>query len=201
MYVRLINEQFEKNPEKPVIVNIGGQSATLASAHGLDPSIAAKCIIYYTDLKVYNGHYRWASELVAKHFRVVSWGDDHWWIAKRCQNEWRVLPRPENCEGKENGPESGEWRRLTAMHTPQLDHMVRQFQTRGEYCQGARKADCYGDGALIHAWLPGIFEDAEIREVRGGQVIHVTRFTSRNEDLVKDFTLKALLNPKAYGRP
>jgi hypothetical protein len=74
-----------RTPPLPIIVNIGGQSATLASAYILDPSIADKCVVYYTDLKVYNGHYRWASELVAAHFRVVSWGDDHWWIPKRAQ--------------------------------------------------------------------------------------------------------------------
>ncbi len=199
LYVEQINKQYEKDPTRPVIVNIGGQGATLASAYGLDPSIATKCIVYYTDLRVYNGHYRWASELVAKHFRVVSWGDDHWWIPKRCQNEWRVLPRPEKCEGSENGPDSGEWRRLTALHVPMLDHMVQQFQTRGEYCQGERKADAYGDGTFLHAWLPGLFEDAAIQEVRGSEVLHVTRFTPRNESLVKTITLQVLLNPQVYG--
>jgi hypothetical protein len=200
LYVRLINEQYRKDPGRPVLVNIGGQSATLASAYGLDPSIAEKCVVYYTDLRVYNGHYQWASKLVAKHFRVVSWGDDNWWINKRCQNEWRVLPRPEKCEGKDNGTNSGEWRLLTEKHVPILDHMVRQFQTRGEYCQGKRKGDGYLDGTFLHAWLPGIFADAALREVRGSKVLHVTKFTPENERRVKDFTLKILLDPKAYGQ-
>lgn len=200
LYVQLINEQYRQNSTLPVIVNIGGQSATLASAYILDPSIADKCIVYYTDLKVYNGHYRWASELVAAHFRIVSWGDDHWWIPKRAQNEWRVLPRPEHAEGKENDANSGEWKILTEMKVPMLDHMVRQFQTRGEYCQGERKGDGYLDGTFMHAWLPGLFDDADLMDVRGSQVLHVTRFTAANEDLAKDFTLKTLLNPKAYGR-
>lgn len=198
LYIKIVNEQFNKDPAHPVIVNIGGQSATLASAFCIEPSIADKCIVYYTDIRVYNGHYQWASRLVAANFRVVSWGDDNWWIGKRCQNEWNVLPRPEKCEGKDNGPNSGEWQKLTEMKVPLLDHIVYQFQHRGEYCLGEKKGDCYGDGTFLHAWLPAVFEDATLTQIRGSEVLHVTRFTSRNEKIVKDFTLPIFLNPKAY---
>lgn len=200
LYVQLINEQFARDPQRPMIVNLGGQGATLASAYGLDPSIAHKCIVYYTDLRVYNGHYQWASKLIAANFRVVSWGDDHWWITKPAQNQWRVLPRPENAEGKENDVNSGEWRQLTEMRVPLLDHLVKQFQTRGEYCQGPRKADGYLDGTFLHAWLPGLFGDAQLMTIRGGEVLHVTRFTSVNEDRAKAFANARLLNPQAYQR-
>ena len=200
LYIRLIHEQYARDPKRPLLVNIGGQSATLASAYCLDPSIAERCIVYYTDLRVYNGHYEWASKIVAKHFRVVSWGDDHWWITKPAQNQWRVLPRPENAEGKDNDANSGEWRRLTEMRVPLLDDMVRQFQTRGEYCQGPRKGDGYLDGTFLHAWLPGIFEDAALQVVRGSEVLHVTRFTEAGEARVKEDALRLLLNPDAYRR-
>jgi hypothetical protein len=200
LYIRLIHEQFARDPHWPLLVNIGGQSATLASAYTLDPSIAEQCLVYYTDLRVYNGHYAWASKLIAKHFRVVSWGDDNWWITKPGQNEWRVLPRPAKAEGKDNDANSGEWRLLTQMRVPLLDQMVKQFQTRGEYCQGERKGDGYLDGTFLQAWLPGIFEDADLQTVRGGQVLHVTRFTARNEDRVKAFANRRLLNPQAYRR-
>ena len=198
LYIKLINKHFNKDPKRPLIVNIGGQGATLASAYCIDPSIADKCIVYYTDIRVYNGHYKWASRLIAKNFRVVSWGDDNWWITKRCQNEWRVLPRPEHCESKNNGPNSGEWRQLTQMNIPLLDHMVYQFRNRGEYCRGDRKADAYGDGTFIHAWLPGMFEDAALKVVRGSNVLHITKFTPQNEKIVKDFTMSVLLNYQAY---
>ncbi|MEO8352119.1 MAG: hypothetical protein ABI680_10340, partial [Chthoniobacteraceae bacterium] len=199
LYIKLINEHFQKDPTRPVIVNIGGQSATLASAWSIGPSIADKCIVYYTDVRVYNGHYQWASELVVKHFRVVSWGDDHWWIRKRCQNEWRVLPRPEHCAGKDNDARSGEWKQLIDLHVPMLDSMVRQFQTRGEY-NAKEKGDGYLDGTFMHAWLPGIFANASRQEIRGGTVLHVTEFTEKNETLVKGFALEALLNPDAYQK-
>jgi hypothetical protein len=200
LYVRLINEQYQRDPAHPLIVNIGGQSATLASAYRLDPSIAAKCIVYYTDLQVYNGHYQWASRLVAANFRVISWGDDHWWINKPCQNQWNVLPRPQACEGRDNDANSGEWKALTAFHLPVLDHIVKQFQTRGEYCQGERKGDGYLDGTFIHAWLPGLFSDAALLEVRGSKVLHITQFTAENEKRVKEFALSSLLDPRAYNR-
>ena len=123
-----------------MIINIGGQGATLATAYGLDPTIADKCIVYYTDIRVYNGHYEWASRIIAANFRVVSWGDDNWWIVKRCQNEWNVLQRPDHCRASENDPMSGEWRLLTEMHKPMLDHMVHQFRMRGEYSNDGRSA-------------------------------------------------------------
>jgi hypothetical protein len=109
-----------------------------------------------------------------------------------------VLPRPEKSEGKDNAPDSGEWRRLTGMQVPLLDHIVYQFRNRGEYCQGDRKGDCYGDGTFIHAWLPGMFSDAALKEIRGSEVLHITRFTPQNEAVVKQFTLPLLVNPDAY---
>lgn len=191
-YVEIINKQYEKHPDLPVIINIGGQGATLASAFNIDPSIADKCIVYYTDIRVYNGHYKWASEIIAKNFRVVSWGDDNWWITKRAQNEWNVLPRPEHALARDNDERSGEWALLTDMNQPMLDNMVHQFRHRGEYSNDERHsyADGYHDGCFIHAWLPNIFSDAELRKVRGGEVLHITEFNAENEAAVKDFTMQ-----------
>jgi hypothetical protein len=84
------------------------------------------------------------------------------------------------------------------MKKPILDNMVRGFQTRGEYCNGPRKSDAYADGTFLHAWLPGIFPDADLTTVREGEVLHITKFTSENEDRVKAYTMKTLLNPAAY---
>lgn len=198
LYVRIINDWYERHPDRPVLINIGGQSATLASAFCIDPGIADKCIVYYTDVRVYNGHYQWASRLITQHFRVISWGDDNWWITKKAQNQWRVLPCPEYPEGKDNNEMSGEWKLFTEMQVPLLEHMIYQFQNRNEYCCGERKGDGYLDGTFIHAWLPGIFSDAEIKHIRGGNVIHITRFDEENEALVKSFTFQKFLNPKAY---
>ncbi len=203
LYVKIINEQYKKNPDRPVIINIGGQAATLASAYCIDPSIVDKCIVYYTDVRVYNGHYEWASKLVAKNFRVISWGQDNWWRGKRAQNEWNVLPRPANALARDNDENSGEWKLLTEMKKPMLDHMVHQFRNRGEYSNDKTRwyADGYHDGAFIHAWLPGIFSDAELRDVRGEgtEALHVTSFTEENEAAVKKFTMDILLNPKVYN--
>ena len=50
--------------------NMGGQSATLASAFLLDSTIASKIIVYYTAINNYNGHYAWASEIIADNFSL-----------------------------------------------------------------------------------------------------------------------------------
>lgn len=188
LYVKIINEQYRKNPKRPVIVNIGGQSATLASAFCIDPSIAEKCIVYYTDVKVYNGHYEWASKLVAKNFRVVSFGDKPWWVCKPTQHEWNVLPRPD------------EWYLLTEMNVPMLNHIVHQFRNRGEYIREGTCADGYHDGGFMHAWIPGMHKAAELMEVRGEgtEALHITAFTEAEERLVKEQTMRTLLNPKCY---
>lgn len=202
LYVKIINEQYKRNPKLPVIVNIGGQGATLASAYCIDPSIAEKCIVYYTDIRVYNGHYEWASKVIGKHFRVVSWGDDNWWIIKKNQNEWNVLPRPAKAFARDNDENSGEWKLFTDMNVPMLDHLVHQFRNRREYCNDGERiyGDAYGDGTFIHAWLPNIFSDAELKKVRGEgtEALHITKFTEKNEAAVKKFTMDILLNPKVY---
>lgn len=188
LYVELINKHHKRHPDRPMIVNIGGQSATLASAFCIDPGIADKCIVYYTDIKVYNGHYEWASKLVAKNFRVVSFGDKPWWIAKPTQDEWNVLPRP------------NEWHLLADMKVPMLDHIVHQFRNRGEYVREGSCADGYHDGGFMHAWIPGMHKKAELMEVRGEgtEALHIMDFTKAEEELVKEQATEVLLNPKAY---
>lgn len=201
MYVEIINNEYKKHPNLPVIINIGGQAATLASAYCIDPGIVDKCIVYYTDILNYNGHYEWASKLVARHFRVINWGaDQHWWKEKKeGQNHWNVLPRPENKMGKDNAADSGEWKLLHDMHVPILNNMIYGMQNRHEFSESF--ADGYLDGTFIHAWLPGIFKKAELRQLRGEgtEGIHITGFDEECEVLVKNFTLSILLNRKAYG--
>jgi hypothetical protein len=43
-----------------------------------------------------------------------------------------------------------------------------------------------------------MFSDAALKEIRGSEVLHITRFTPQNEAVVKQFTLPMLLNPDAY---
>ena len=88
------------------------------------------------------------------------------------------------------------------MKNPMLDHMVYQFQHRGEYSNDEKHiyADGYHDGGFIHAWLPQIFSDAELKTVRGSEVLHITSFTEENEAAVKVLTMETLLNGEAYNK-
>ena len=86
------------------------------------------------------------------------------------------------------------------MHQPILDNMIYGLQNRKEYAEDF--ADGYCDGTFLHAWLPGIFTKAELRNLRGDDTegLHVTGFDEKCEELVKQFTLSKLLNAKAYGK-
>ena len=200
LYVKLINHYYKKNPDLPVIINMGGQCATLASAWCIDNSIAKKCIVYYTDLGGYNGDYTWASELVAKNFRIINFGTPGaWWKSKLYQNQWNVFPRPQYPEADQNDVNSGEWKLFTQTGNYLLQYIVTDFfKQRKEICMKGWKADGYCDGTFIHAWLPGIFSGATLQTVRGGEVLQITQFGEENEKRVKQYTMDILLNKKAY---
>ena len=202
LYVELINKYYRKNPKLPVLINVGGQAATLASAYCIDPSIAEKCIVYYTDMGDYNGDYRWASELIARHFRVVNFGrPGAWWRSKLYQNEWNVFPRPEYREAWDNDENSGEWHLLSQTGNPLLVYMVNGFfRGRKEICCSGWKADGYCDGTFMHAWIPSMFPSAKLCDVRRGAVLQVTEFGPDQEALVKQQSMEVLLDPRAYGK-
>ena len=85
-----------------------------------------------------------------------------------------------------------------------LNHLVHQFRNRHEYSNDGERiyGDAYGDGTFIHAWLPSIFSDAILRNVRGEgtEALHITSFSEENEAAVKKFTMDILLNKRAYRR-
>lgn len=85
-----------------------------------------------------------------------------------------------------------------------LDHLVHQFRNRKEYSDDKIRwyADGYHDGGFIHAWLPSIFSDAILCDVRGEdtEALHITSFSEENEAAVKKFTMDILLNKRAYKR-
>jgi len=205
LYVRVINSQYEKNPDKPVIINIGGQAATLASAWVIDSTISKKCIVYYTDISAYNGHYKWASELITKHFRIVNFGREFtWWKDTTCQNEWEVLPRPDGCgDNKRNDRNSGEWALLP--NNDLMNYFVHQLQympwydatNKGDGHSFGNTSDGYFDGTFIHAWEPGLFTGAKLYDTRKGKVLYITSFDPK---AARNATFPALTNPKAFDK-
>lgn len=204
LYVKIINKQYAKNPKKPVIINIGGQAATLASAWILDNSISEKCIVYYTVISGYNGHFKWASELVAQNFRVINFGKEFtWWHDADCQNEWKVLPHPKECGDIErNKRNSGEWALLPDNEL--MNYFVHQLQympwydatNKNDGHSYGNTTDGYSDGTFIHAWSPGLFSGAKLYETRKGKVIYITSF---NPEEAKKTTFSALTNTKAFA--
>ncbi len=204
LYIKIINEQYAKDPNKPVIVNIGGQAATLASAWIRDTSISEKCIVYYTDISAYNGHYKWASELVAQHFRVINFGREFtWWNDTDCQNEWEVLPRPIDCGDIErNDRNSGEWALLADNEL--MNYFIHQLQYMPWYDATSKNnghafgntSDGYFDGTFIHAWAPGLFTGAKLYDTRKGRVLYITSFEPAE---AKKATFPVLINTEAFA--
>lgn len=48
-----------------------------------------------------------------------------------------------------------------------LVHLYRFCPGLDSYRPADRKGDCSGDGTFLHAWLPQMFEDAALNQVRG----------------------------------
>ena len=208
-----IEAAHNTEPGKPLIVNMGGQSATLASAFLLDSTIAEKIIVYYTAINNYNGHYEWASEIIAQNFRVVEFYFDgptegsNWWRDQDCQNQWNVLPRPEECGApKKNEVNSGEWAKLSKLNKPILNHFIEVMQEKPWFDPRnpdghnfGLASDGYHDGTFIHAWAPDLFTAAQLFQSRGGNVLKITNF---DESVAKEATLPIITNPEAYnGKP
>lgn len=205
LYVDLINQQYNDDPTKPLIVNIGGQGATLASAWCIDNSIGGKCVVYYTDLTGYNGAYSWAGDLIAQNFRVVNFGREFvWWGDTDCQNQWNVLPRPDGCGCPTNDYNSGEWGQInngTSFMTFYLDQLRTKcwyYPTSCGGCLGHGGGQCsdgYFDGTFIHAWAPGMFPAAGLEGRRGGTILYVKQLS---ESPAKAVTFNALKDQSAF---
>ncbi len=209
LYVQLA---AQASPEKPMVVNIGGQASTLAKAYYLDNSIAEKIVVYYTDIIAFNGGETWGSETVARNFRVINWGRRAyqwiWWTDKNCQNEWQVLPRPDACCPGTNKALWGEWNMIDN-GTPMMNWFLRQMYDPGVGCwyvptscggcQGhdfGSASDGYYDGTYIAAFVQNMITNAEVADMRGGRVMMVTQI---NEPAVKQGTLPILANQAAFN--
>ncbi len=195
----------QADPNRPVIVNIGGQGTTLAAAWSLDHSIADKIIVYYTDITEFNGHETWGSTIVAQNFRVINFGRKYtWWEDENCQNEWQVLPRPNTCCPGTNQSEWGEWN-LINNGTPLMDFFISQMNSQCWYvptqcggCTGhnwGSTSDGYFDGTHIAAWAPGMITGIKLDPARNGEVLYIT---SWSKPPVKAVTLNALQNQDAF---
>ncbi len=205
LYVDTINQQYQSDPTRPVIINIGGQGATLASAYCIDNSIVDKCIVYYTALSGYNGHYTWASELVAQHYLVINFGQESpWWNDTNAQNQWNVLPRPTGTGCPTNADNSGEWANINHgvsvmdFFIDQMQHKCWYYPTACGGCLGHAGGQCsdgYFDGTFLHAWAPGFITNAEINNRRGGDILQVKGFS---ESAAKAITFPYLSDAGAF---
>ena len=83
-----------------------------------------------------------------------------------------------------------------------LDAMVQSFKHRHEYSQGNQLGDGYLDGTFFHAYFPGMFTGAELRNIRGEntEAIYIREFNLESQRAFKKFANERLLDPKMYSR-
>ncbi|MBE0537688.1 MAG: hypothetical protein IH624_18645 [Phycisphaerae bacterium] len=186
--VDLIMSWHAARPDKPVLIAMGGQSATLASAWQRNPAIADKIIVFYVSANAYNGQLAWASEIVCANMRVVH-AYHYWWPEVGSPDQLRALPRNSSDDWNDI---SGEWAVLDNLKTvlgrdalPFIDDPYRnkfncggfleRLKRNGQYNSGHHQKgwgdDAYSDGNIFVAWQPSMYRNAILRRVRGGQVI------------------------------
>jgi hypothetical protein len=215
-YVDLILSWHGKHPDKPLLIALGGQGATLASAFQLDPSIADKVIVFYVSANAYNGQLSWASEIVCRNMRVVN-TFHYWWPEEGFPNQLQALPRNDS---KDWSDLSGEWAVLDNLKNvlgrdslPFIDDpyrdkfhcggLLERLKRNQQYNSGHHHEgwgdDAYSDGNIFVAWAPGIYRNALLREVRGGLVIdHEHHLDWLDRQAVHNASYPFLRDPDAY---
>jgi len=215
-YVEIILSWHAAHPDKPVLIAMGGQSATLASAYKRNPAIADKVIVFYVSANAYNGHLAWASELVCQNMRVVH-AYHYWWPEVGLPNELQALPRNDSADWNDI---SGEWAVLDNLKNvlgrdslPFVDDpyrdkfncggLLERLRRNNQYNNGHHHTswgdDAYSDGNIFVAWQPSMYRNAALRKVRGGLVIdHEYNLYWVNRRAIHAASHPFLSNPDAY---
>jgi hypothetical protein len=75
----IVTEARLASPQKPLLIFVGGQLTTIASAYLTDPSIADRMVILATSIFNYNDTDAWANYILSKRCKLINFGDDPWW--------------------------------------------------------------------------------------------------------------------------
>lgn len=203
LYVETIRRQYEKHPGRPVIVAMGGQSLTLASAYLMDKSIADKVVVFYVAAYAYNGHDRWASEIVCRNMLVLDM-DHHDWPQQERPDRFKALP---SNDAARFDTVAGQWKVLSDVDVPFLKAPYQdKFNPGGVVSRLQHNAsvygngDAYSDGSFFVALNPACFRDVVLKQVRGGRVLWVNGPEAINSEAFHAIAYPALSNPEAYGK-
>lgn len=215
-YVDLILSWHKKHPDKPLLIAMGGQSATLASAYQLDPAIADKVIVFYVSANAYNGQLAWASEIVCRNMRVVN-AFHYWWpeVGSPVQlqalpgnhsddwsdlsGEWAVLDNLKNVLNRESLPFIDDPYQDKFNCGGFLERLKRNHQYNSGHHHDGWGDDAYSDGNIFVAWAPGIYRHARLRDLRGGQVLdHEYNLDWLDRRAIHAASYPFLSNPDAY---
>ena len=167
--------------ERPLIVFVGGQPTTVASAYLQDTTIADKVIVCHIDPLGYNGADSWATYLCAKRMRYFAWGNpDVWWWKGTYENQVILDPPILPDAGFDALPENPLCRYLKTTYRYAWPNNVYHdlgdgaigiyLQDRTHFSAVKWRTARYQDGCL--------FSDAERG---GGDVLAVSAMTDENK--------------------
>jgi hypothetical protein len=215
-YVDLILSWHAVHPDTPLLIAMGGQSATLASALQRNPAIADKVIVFYVSANAYNGQLAWASEIVCQNMRVLN-AFHYWWPEVGSPNQLQALPRNNSSDWNDL---SGEWAVLSALKDKLglkslpfiddpyenkfncggfLERLKRNHQYNSGHHQKKWGDDAYSDGNIFVAWEPSMYRNVRFRDIRGGQVLdHEYNLEWVNRRAIHAASYPFISDPNAY---
>jgi hypothetical protein len=150
----IVREAMKATPEKPLLLYIGGQSPTVATAYLKDNRIAERVMVFYTDGSAYNsGHNKWSAYIVFKRLPSVNIGKSFWFkeTSKKSQCDWHVLPTPGRAVDTGDTCSKDEWSLFPDEPLARQKGVLNTLRNNGHY-NGAWNIG-HWDGPLDGFWI------------------------------------------------
>lgn len=190
----IVAEARKAQPDKPLLVFVGGPLNTVANAVLMDPAIAERMVVFMTDLRGYNGQDPWANYIVARRCKLVNYGAHVWWPQRPRQpmmplERFRELPQNEM--------------------TADLRRMADEFWKRSTRKVRPDRDDGFADGAPIFlVFVPRSWKSVRRQRVEGvfdvkdveGERYDLLDARTCDYDLMREEFFKTLANPRVYHR-
>jgi hypothetical protein len=181
----IVAEALKATPQKPLLVFIGGQATTVASAYLQNPTISDRVIVFHADPLGYNGADWWARSICAKKFRYVGWGPPQVWWHSGTPRTPRILPLARFSELPDN----------------RLGDALRHWASEG----AGREYLDLGDGACpVWIYRPALItaavrQTAEFKDAtEDDETFDVLSLSTTNMTAMGDEWFATMKNPKIY---
>lgn len=215
----IVREARKATPGRPLLLFVGGQSSTVASAYLQDNVVADRVVVFYTDGNGYNsGDDKWAAYVVFKKLRAVNIGKTFWFreTSKKSQCDWNVLPTPGRATDTGEKCGTNEWALFPDKPLARDRGVLHTLRNNGHY--NGKWNIGHWDGPLDGFWI-GIYAprwwDAGFKrynvewknntlawtETTGDRydVADQRRMSREGERAAHDELLRTWTDPRSYG--